>query len=178
MLANEYIALRPLRMEDKNDLARLLNNKKIWDNLRDFVPYPYTEQDAVDFISYTHKELPDHTFAITHQDKFAGVIGLIPQHDVFRKSMELGFWIGEPFWGKGIVTIAVKLISQHAFKTMGISRLFSHVYEYNIASMRVLEKCGFQHEGISRKAIIKNEKLWDLHEYGLLKGDFSPLNHS
>lgn len=167
------IALRPLLKEDKEAMAHLLNNKKVWDNLRDVIPFPYTERDASFFISRALQATDHITFAITYEDTFVGVIGLIPQQDVYRKSMELGYWIGEPYWNKGIATAAVQLIVHYAFATMDINRVFSGVFEYNTASMKVLEKCGFVKEGVAKKAVVKNNRLWDHHLYALLKEEMS-----
>lgn len=96
------------------------------------------------------------------------MVGLIFQKDVYRKSTEIGYWIGESFWGKGIATQAVGLLVHHAFEELGLARLYAGIFEYNVGSIRVLEKNGFQKEGISKKAVFKNGKFWDEHRYALL----------
>ena len=171
ILESGDITLRPLERTDREPMAELLNNKKVWDNLRDLIPFPYSTRDAALFISQTHKNRFYITFGIAYQGSFAGIIGLIPKEDVYRNSMELGYWLGEPYWNKGIVTEAVRLICDYAFENLTINRIFSEVFEYNPASMKVLEKTGFKKEGVARKAILKNEQLWDNHLYSLLKDD-------
>jgi len=94
---------------------------------------------------------------------------LILQQDVYRKSVEIGYWLGEPFWGMGIATKAVGLIASHAFEDLGLMRIFAGVFEYNIGSMKVLERNGFQKEGIAKKAVFKSDKFWDEHRYYKLK---------
>ena len=161
----EKIKIRPLNLSDKSELAKLANNKKIWDNLRDYFPYPYNENDADFFIKLTEQENPKQNFGIEYNGKLCGVIGLIIQKDVYRKSAEIGYWIGEPYWGMGIATKAVELITVYGFNTLNLNRIYTGVFEYNTASMKVLEKNGFEKEGIFKKAVFKNEKFFDEHRY-------------
>ncbi len=165
MLTEAAITLRPLMDTDRSSLALLANNKKIADSLRDYFPHPYTEQDADYFIRLNQEEKTDMTFAIEYQGQFCGIIALVPQKDVYRKSAEIGYWIGEPFWNKGIATIAVKLISAYGFNELNLIRLFAAVFEYNPASMKVLEKNGYTREGVFKKAVVKNGEVWDDHHY-------------
>lgn len=167
-MQNGDVVLRPFLMSDKHTLAKLCNNKKIWDNLRDYLPYPYSEDDANFFINLCFNEKPIQNFAITYQDELVGTVGIIPQKDVYRLNAEIGYWIGEPFWGKGIATQAVKLMVTYGNKEFGIIRFYAGVFDFNKASMRVLEKAGFSHEGIFKKAIFKNGTLSDEHRYGLV----------
>lgn len=162
------ITLRRLKPSDKTQMAQLANNKKIWNHVRDYFPHPYTEKDAEVFIKAQSKDSSIVNFAIDYDGEFCGVIGLILQKDVYRKSAETGYWIGEPFWGKGIATKAVQLIVDHGFNELKLVRIYAGVFEYNMASMKVLEKNGFQKEGISKKAVYKNGKIWDEHKYYLL----------
>ncbi len=164
----EKITLRRLEPSDKTRMAQLANNKKIWDNVRDAFGYPYNEKNAEEFIQRQAKSDTEKVFVIDHNDEFCGLIGMIYQKDVYRKSAEIGYWIGEPFWGKGIVTKAIELIARYAFDELKLMRIFAGVFEYNVGSMRVLEKNGFQKEGISKKAIFKNGKFWEEHRYALL----------
>jgi RimJ/RimL family protein N-acetyltransferase len=97
------------------------------------------------------------------------MIGLHPQKDVYRLSAELGYWIGEPFWGNGIATKAVELILKYGFETLNLNRIYAGVFEHNIASMRVLEKCDFVKEGIAKQAVIKNNKVIDEHKFAIIK---------
>lgn len=169
MAYNDKISLRSLKDNDASSLAELANNKKIWDNLRDIMPYPYSIENACFFIGHTKKENPQVTFAIEFEGKLCGVIGIIPQQDVYKKTAEIGYWIGEPFWNKGIATKAVQMVTDYSFNNLDILRLHTGVFEYNTASMKVLEKCGFKKDGVFEKAIIKNEKIWDEHRYSKLK---------
>jgi len=171
-LVEGRIRLRPLRYSDKEVLVRLANNKKIWDNLRDMFPYPYQVSDAEKFIDMVKPIEPTLNFSIVYDTDFTGVIGIIRQHDVYRKSAEIGYWIGEPYWNMGIATIALKLATKYAFEELNLERLFAGVFEGNEESKRVLEKCAYQLEGIYRKAVLKNKKLIDEWRYAKLKGEY------
>lgn len=168
LLKQAMVTLRRLNLSDKTQMAQLANNKKIWDNVRDQFGHPYTEKNAEEFIQYQAKSDTEKVFAIDCNGALCGLIGLILQKDVYRKSAEIGYWIGEPFWGKGIVTKAIELICNYAFEELKLIRVYAGVFEYNIASMKVLEKNGFQKEGISKKAVFKNGEFWDEHRYSKL----------
>ena len=169
ILKNLPVVLRELVHDDGVPLSQLANNRKIFDNVRDFFPHPYSVKDAEDFIEYCQQEDPVRTFAILYEQKHAGVIGLVLQTDVYRKTAELGYWIGEPFWNKGIATLAVNLIADYAFDTLQLFRLHTGVFDYNKASQRVLEKCDFILEGIFRKSVVKNGAICDEYRYARLK---------
>lgn len=149
-------------------MALLANNKKIWDNVRDGFGHPYTEKNAEDFIQRQAKSDTEKVFAIDCNGELCGLVGLIFQKDVYRKSAEIGYWIGEPFWGKGIATGAIGLLACHGFDQLALVRLYAGIFEYNVGSMRVLEKNGFLKEGILQKAIFKNGKFWDEYRYAKL----------
>ncbi|MEP7323549.1 MAG: GNAT family protein [Saprospiraceae bacterium] len=171
MLVDREVNLRPLVIEDAKELAALINNKKILDNLRDVIPFPYSDQDAENFI-HSHKDVSTaHVFAITYQDKFCGVIGLFRQPDVYRFTAEIGYWIGEPYWNKGIGTKAIQLITNHGFNEQNFIRIHTGIFEYNKPSMRVLEKCGYEKDGVFKKSVIKNGLMWDEHRYSKVKKD-------
>ncbi len=163
------IHLRTLSQADASKMALMLNNKKIWDQLRDYIPFPYTENDAKEFIDFISGDETQHVFGIEH-DVFGlcGVVGLIVQKGIYRYSAEIGYWLGEEYWGKGIMTEAVGLITKYGFSTLNLKRIYSGIFEYNIASMRALEKNGYSKEAIFKKAIIKNGKLMDEHRYGIV----------
>lgn len=163
------IVLRGLKKQDAVPLAALANNKKIWDNVRDYLPHPYTIRDGEDYIDMVLKEERPLTFGVEYKGRLAGVVGLVAQEDIYRMSAEIGYWIGEPFWGKGIATQAVKMMSNYGFEKMGFQRIFAGVFEYNIGSMKVLEKNGYEREGIFKQALIKNERIWDEHRFARLK---------
>jgi len=165
MLSEGKILLRSLNIDDKMILAALANNKNIFDNVRDYLPFPYKESDAEEFIQSVQRENPQTTFAIEYEGKFCGVCGLMLQTDVYRKTAEIGYWIGEPFWNKGIVTTAVKLLTQYSFNRLNLVRIHTGVFEYNLASMKVLEKNGYEKDGIFKKSILKNGSIWNEHRY-------------
>jgi RimJ/RimL family protein N-acetyltransferase len=169
MLKNGKIILRPLNDNDSAELAQLANNKKIWDNLRDLMPFPYTIDDAIFFINMGKEENPTMTFAIEFDGNLCGVIGLVAQKDVYRKTAEIGYWIGEPYWNKGIATVAVKLITEYGFVQLDYVRIHTGVFEYNIKSMKVLEKNGYKKDGIFEKAVLKNGQIWNEHKYSKIK---------
>jgi RimJ/RimL family protein N-acetyltransferase len=157
------IALRPLRDSDAPILAKLADNEKIGLNLRDGFPFPYTIDDAMSFIKrFMHS---NSIFAIEFKGEYVGNISLTPCGNVYRKTAEIGYFIGEPYWNKGIATIAVNLITDFGFNQLGFARIHSGIYEYNPASQRVLEKCGYVKEGVFRKSVFKNNRLWDEIRY-------------
>ncbi len=168
-LTSGAIEFRPIRYADKETLVKLANNKNIWNNLRDLFPHPYTNADAQNFIDSVKLQKPRVTFAITYNYKFVGVIGIIPQPDVYRKGAEIGYWIGEPYWNKGISTDALKLATDYGFNELKLERLYAGVFSFNHASKRVLEKCGYELEGISRNAVFKNNNLVDEFRYAKLR---------
>jgi ribosomal-protein-alanine N-acetyltransferase len=133
-LTDNQLKLRAFRDSDSKRLAELCNNKRIWDNLRDYIPFPYTENNANDFIKYCQRENPQFTFAIEYNGEFVGTIGLVRQTDVYKLSAEIGYWIGEPYWGMGIATKAVRLITEYGFSTLGLVRIYAGVFDFNKAS--------------------------------------------
>ncbi len=163
------IALRHFRESDAPRLAELANNKKIGRNLRDGFPYPYTLADAKTFLSKFTKH--STFFAIEFDGEYVGNISLSPLDNVYRKTAEIGYFLGEPWWNKGIMSTAVKLITEFGFKEMGFARIHTGVYEYNPASQRVLEKCGYIKEGIFRKSVFKDDKLWDEVRFAKINPD-------
>ncbi|MEK7720666.1 MAG: GNAT family protein [Bacteroidota bacterium] len=167
-LTANSIRLRDFSDLDQVRLAELCNNKKIWDNVRDLLPSPYTEENALEFIRLCQQEVPATTFAIEYKGELAGCIGLVKQTDVYRLGAELGYWIGEPYWGMGIATQAVELITSYGFNKLGLVRIYSGVFEFNSASQRVLEKSGFKLEGISEKSVIKNGEILNEYKYAKL----------
>lgn len=162
------IALRPLEASDRQRFAQLANNINIWNNVRNRMPHPYSEEDADEFISMALTPGGPTIRAITLDGTLAGVIGLHPAQDVYEGTAELGYWIGEPYWGRGLASAAVKEMIQIGFKELKLRRIFASAYDYNTASMRVLEKNGFEKEGVAKAAVLKNGKVFDEVKYGLL----------
>lgn len=157
------IKLRKWNNQDTQPLARLANNPNIANYLRDVFPYPYQAKDAAFFIQMCQQvdsniDLP---FAITVDGSLVGSIGLTRQLDVKRKSAELGYWIGEEYWNKGIATQAVKQICEIGWNYWDINRIYAEVFSNNLASCQVLKKSGFQQEGILQKSIFKNGNFFD-----------------
>jgi [ribosomal protein S5]-alanine N-acetyltransferase len=167
--------LRSFRFGDEDSLQFHANNPAVWNNLRDSFPHPYLKNDAVDWISAHHQQLKPLNLAITVEDQVIGGIGLIPQTDIYKLNAEIGYWLGEAFWGKGIMTDALKGMLVYAFGNFNFIRIYAGVFETNPASMRVLEKAGFQKEAIHRKAILKNGRILDEHVYSIFKE--SQTNH-
>ena len=163
--------IRKWKLTDAKDIAVALSNKKIQDNLRDGLPYPYSEQDGIDFISSMLSANEDETFAfaITLDDKVIGSIGVFRQQNIHRQTAEIGYYIAEEYWGKGIMTDAVKQICEYVFKNSDILRIYAEPFAYNIGSCRVLEKTGFQYEGTLRNNAVKNGKVIDMKMYSLLR---------
>ncbi len=163
--------IRKWELSDAKDLAAALSNKKVQDNLRDGLPYPYTEQDGKEFISamLSADENETFAFAITVDNMVLGSIGIFRQGNIHRQTAELGYYIAEEYWGKGIMTEAVKQICEYVFANSDIIRIYAEPFAYNIASCRVLEKVGFQYEGTLRSNAVKNSKVIDMKMYSLLK---------
>ncbi len=163
--------IRKWESSDAADLAAALSNKKIQNNLRDGLPYPYTVQDGIDFISdmLSADENETFAFAITVDNIVIGSIGVFRQGNIHRQTAELGYYIAERYWGKGIMTEAVKQICEYVFNKSDIIRIYAEPFAYNTASCRVLEKAGFQYEGTLRNNAVKNGKVIDMKMYSLLK---------
>lgn len=158
-------------LADAADLAAAISNKKVQDNLRDGLPYPYTEKDGREYISsvLSADEKETFAFAITVDGRVIGSIAVFRQGNIHRQTAELGYYIAEGYWGKGIMTEAVKQICAYVFGKSDIIRIFADPFAYNAASCRVLEKAGFQYEGTLRSNAVKNGKVIDMKMYSLLK---------
>ncbi|MFT3704129.1 MAG: GNAT family protein [Agriterribacter sp.] len=161
-----------LRLWQKNDrqmLATLANNIRIWTNVRDRLPHPYTLANADEFIQFCQSKKPASVLAIEYKGALAGCIGIELQDDIFHRSAEIGYWIGEPFWGKNIATTAVHQMLQHVQQHFGyLVRVYAKIFEHNLPSMRVLEKNEFHLEAIHRKSVTKNKIVMDEYVWVLL----------
>jgi RimJ/RimL family protein N-acetyltransferase len=154
--------LRAWRRSDISSLVRYANNRKIWINLRDIFPHPYTRAEAEKWIAICESNQgPTTNFAIELQGEAIGGIGCRLLDDVNCKTAEIGYWLGEPFWGRGIATAALKQTTEYAFQTFSLERLQASVFEWNPASARVLEKAGYILEGRLRRSIFKDGRLAD-----------------
>lgn len=163
--------LRKWTMEDAQQLSEMLNNQKILVNLRDGLPFPYTIDDAKDYIQAMLNSDEDKTFpyAITHEDQVIGSIGVFRKDNIHFRTAELGYYIAEPYWGQGHGTRAVKQICEMVFETTDIIRVFAEPFARNLGSCRILEKAGFQLEGILRKNAVKNGQIEDMKLYSLVR---------
>ena len=163
--------LRPWRAEDAEDLAAALNDKRVLDNLRDGLPYPYTKEDAESFIAAMLAADPNRTyaFAITVDGRAVGSIGAFRQENIHFRTAEIGYYIAQPFWGRGLASSAVKQLCSHLFRNTDILRIFAEPFAENIASCRVLEKAGFQLEGVLRSNAVKNGMVRDMKLYARIR---------
>ena len=163
--------IRCWRIEDASDLAEALSNKKILDNLRDGLPYPYLENDARDYITamLNADRKTTYAFAITVDDKAVGSIGVFRKDNIHSRTAELGYYVSELYWGRGIGTSAVKQVCDYIFDNTDIIRIFAEPFSYNAASCRILEKSGFEYEGTLRKNAVKNGVVLDMKMYSIIK---------
>jgi ribosomal-protein-alanine N-acetyltransferase len=161
------LVLRPWQKPDAQQLAAVANNRNIWNQVRDALPSPYTVLDALQWIAHVEKQQPPMQFAMVYDGKVAGSIGATPKTDIEKRTAEIGYFVGEPFWGKGIATEAVRLLVEYLSAQTELVRLESLVFEGNKASMKVLEKNGFRLEAIHEKAAYKNHVL--LNQYRFVK---------
>lgn len=161
--------IRQWKNEDLQKLVSHANNINVWNNLRNYFPHPYTEEHGKAWLEKVVDALPAINMAIEADGKLVGGIGLILNGDVYIKSAEIGYWLGEQYWGKGIATEAVRQMTEYAFYYFDLVRLYAEVFETNKASMRVLEKNGYYLEGVRRKAVFKNNVLMDDYIWVKLK---------
>jgi len=161
--------VRSWRVSDLEPLVRYANNRSIWLNLRDRFPHPYTKSDGQRFIRTMRQADPETAFAIAVDGEAAGGIGFMLQHDVDRASAEIGYWLGEPFWGRGIATEALAAVTRHAIEAHGLTRVFAVPFAHNTASCRVLEKAGYALEGRLRRSAIKDGRILDQLQYAFIK---------
>ena len=171
----EFI-LRPWKASDINSLIKYANNWNIAKNLTNQFPHPYTIQDGKAFIEYATKDDPIHIFAIEVNQEAVGGIGIHPQSDIFIKNAELGYWLGEPFWGYGIVSKAIKQIIQFGFSAFDIERIFARPYGTNFASQKILEKNNFLLEGRYNNILYKNGEYLDELIYAIRRYNWENTN--
>ena len=161
--------LRSFRPGDAASLAKYANNRNVSRNLRDRFPFPYHIGDAEAFIRLASEQDHETIFAIASDAEAIGGIGLELYDDVHRRSAQVGYWLGEPFWGRGIATLALQAITDYAFAQFDLARVYAYVYEWNPASARVLEKVGYEYEGRLRKSITKDEQTIDQWLYAMVR---------
>ncbi len=154
--------LRPWKKGDETSLTENANNKKIWINLTHTFPHPYTIRDAKKWVKFSNKKLNKKTiFAIIIDNKAVGCIAFELGKGIYEKSATIGYWLGEKYWGGGIITSALKIVTDYAFDKFNIERIEAKVFEWNPASVRVLEKAGYSYESRFKKKVLKDGKLID-----------------
>ena len=161
--------LRSFRPDDAPALAKHGNNRAVWRNIWDRHPNPFSIADAEEWIQFAMQQEPTTIFAIASEDQAIGCIGILPQEDVARLSAEVGYWLGERYWGRGITTQALITLTEYAFSEFDLVRLFATVMEWNPASARVLEKAGYQYEGRLRKSAFKDGQIIDQFLYARVR---------
>jgi RimJ/RimL family protein N-acetyltransferase len=169
LFVNDSITLRDWKNSDVKRLVLLANNEKIARNLMDSFPHPYTEKDAEHWISNCQNEKTNLLLAIEYKGEFVGGIGAHFKQDIHRYNAELGYWIGEPFWGKGIASTVLQFFSEYLFAHYKLNRIYGDVFSNNPASAKVLEKNGFTKEAVLKKAVFKNSFFLDVWVYSKLK---------
>ena len=161
-------AVRSWRTSDAESLLRHANNRNIWLNLRDAFPHPYTKHDARAYIRSMRERTPETTFAIAVDDEAVGSIGFVLRTDVERVSAEIGYWLAEPFWGRGITTEALAALTKYAIDTHALTRIYALPFAWNLASCRVLEKAGYTLEARLRRSAIKDGQITDQMQYAYI----------
>jgi RimJ/RimL family protein N-acetyltransferase len=160
-LVLERCTVRPWRLDDAESVARQANNRKIWLGVRDLFPHPYTIQDAHEFLQRALSEQPEMKFCVEIEGAAVGGIGVHPGQDVHRHTATVGYWLGETFWGRGIMTEAVTAVTDFCFENFPLRRISAEVFANNPGSARVLEKAGFSLEGCLKNNVLKDGKLLD-----------------
>lgn len=168
LLAMKF-TLRPWIIDDLDSLVHAANNFKIANNLQDGFPYPYKEEDGREFIEMATSSEPLRIKAIDINGQAVGAIGIHPQTDVFHNNAEMGYWLAEPYWGKGIMTEAIRRMVDYGFNNFPINRIFARPYGSNLGSQRVLEKAGFHLEARLKGTIEKNGRVEDELIYAVRK---------
>lgn len=165
--------LRPWRAGDEPAIVRHANNRNIWLNLRDRFPHPYTMADAVHWVQTAAGVEAPTDFAIVIEDEPVGGIGLMLKGDVYRRSAEIGYWLGEAYWGRGIVSEAARAVTRWGFANYDLTRIYARVFSWNLASARVLEKAGYTFEARLRRSVTKEDRTGDELVYAVLRDEMA-----
>jgi ribosomal-protein-alanine N-acetyltransferase len=163
--------IRPWAETDADALHRHANNRNVSIQLRDRFPFPYEIEHARTFLSWITGQPDPTVWAIEVGGEAVGGIGMELNTDVERVSAEVGYWLGESLWGRGIATEALVAITADAFRRFEITRLYAVPFADHVASVRVLEKAGYVLEGRMRQSAIKDGKIRDQ----LLYATYKPL---
>jgi RimJ/RimL family protein N-acetyltransferase len=160
--------VRSWERRDAASMARYADNRNVWLNLRDAFPSPFTVSHGKIFIRAARRASPETRFAIAVDGEAVGSIGFAPHTDVERVSAEIGYWLGESFWGRGITTDALRAVTDYAMQAFDLTRLYAVPFEWNVASCRVLEKCGYALEGRMRRSAVKDGHVIDQWLYAFV----------
>jgi RimJ/RimL family protein N-acetyltransferase len=163
--------VRDLVHADAESIARHVNDRRVWINLRDRVPHPYALKDAETFLTMACASVPRTVFAIDVDGVAIGCIGLELHGDIERVSAEIGYWLGVAYWGRGIATAAIRAVTRHALDSLGVCRVYALPFAHNVASCRVLEKAGYLCEGRLRRSVIKDGEVLDQLLYAFVDED-------
>jgi [ribosomal protein S5]-alanine N-acetyltransferase len=162
-------AIRSWRISDEDALVRHADDREVWINLRDRFPHPYTAADAHAWLRLVAETTPETNFAIAVDGEAVGGVGITLNGDVFRRSAEIGYWLGKRFWGRGIATAVVQAMTDWAFAHFDLCRLDAGVFEWNSASARVLERAGYVLEGRLHKSVTKDGRTIDQFLYAVVR---------
>ena len=165
---NPAVHLRDWAESDYDSMVRHGNNRLVWRNLKDSFPHPYTHADAVWWVQHVATLSEDVHLAVDLAGEAIGGIGYGGKQGNYVRTAHFGYWLGQAHWGQGIATAAARALKAHAFATSRFVRLEAPVYEWNPASMRVLEKAGFVREGVLRKSCLKDGQLIDQVMYAAI----------
>ena len=169
-IKSDKVTLRNWQETDLQSLVRYADNFNVWINLRDAFPHPYTEEAGRNWLGMAMKEDENLLLAIDVEGEAVGGVGAHFLSDVYRINCEIGYWLAEPFWGRGLVSASVNLLVEYIFSHYPeILRIYADLFAYNTASARVLEKCGFALEAVHKKAVLKNGQLVDEHRYVMFR---------
>lgn len=162
-------SIRSWRREDRKSIVRHANDRDVWINLRDRFPHPYTLADADDWLRHVAHADPETDFAIAVGHEAVGAIGILLQDDVGRRSAEVGYWLGKTYWGQGLATAALRAMTEWSFARFDLCRLYAGVFEWNLASARVLENAGYLLEGRLRQSVTKDGQTVDQLLYAIVR---------
>jgi [ribosomal protein S5]-alanine N-acetyltransferase len=169
LIHTSFGVIRSWNARDRAALAKYANNRKVWLNLRDAFPHPYTDASAASFLDMVRLQNPTTFFAIATQEEAIGGIGVTLNPDVHRLTAEMGYWWGEPYWGRGLMTEAVSKFAEYIFENSQLVRIYAEPYANNLSSCRVLEKAGFALEGRLRSSVIKDGQVLDQLLYARIR---------
>jgi [ribosomal protein S5]-alanine N-acetyltransferase len=159
--------LRPWAASDKPALVEAANNRKVWRNLTHMFAHPYTEKDADQWLAFIATLPESSNLAIEVDGRVIGSIGAVIGQGIFAKTAEFGYWMGEPWWGRGIGTAAAIAFTRYFMAEHQLHRMQAYVFAWNPASMRVLEKAGFVREAVLERSAVKDGQVVDEVMYAL-----------